>query len=187
MTDDVQTDIKKNVKKNRKKNGAAEKPEESVFLKKAAELQDQVQQLQDERDRLKDQLLRTAAEFDNFKRRSEKEFVNHLSWANEKLIVELLPVLDDLERSLGHARDDTSIQSILDGLQLIYKNLLSVLTKKGLAVMETRGTEFDPEQHQALMQVESADFASGTVTGEHLKGYKLNDKVIRHAQVLVAK
>lgn len=187
MTDDVQTDIKKNGRKSRKKPGPAEKTEESVFLKKATELQEQVQQLQEERDRLKDQLLRTAAEFENFKRRSEKEFVNHLSWANEKLIVELLPVLDDLERSLSHAKEETSLQTILDGQQLIYKNLLSVLTKKGLTVMETRGAEFDPEQHQALMQVDSADFASGTVTGEHLKGYKLNDKVIRHAQVLVAK
>lgn len=155
--------------------------------KKIKTLEARVEEISAERDQLKDQILRKMAEFENYKRRTEKEFLAHLENANEGLITELLPVIDDFERSITHAKKEQSGGSLLEGVELIYKNMLDVLSKKGLKVMDVIGKEFDAEMHQALVQVESEEVESGHITDQHLKGYTLNDKVIRHAQVLVAK
>ncbi len=155
---------------------------------KIKELQERIHKLEQEKEQLRDQALRKMAEFDNYKRRTEKEFLSILQNASESLIVELLPVLDDFERFLDHAKKESeNNQSMLEGVELIYKKLSTILEKQGLKKMETIGQEFDPEKHQALMQVESEEHESGHIVEEHLKGYTLNDKVIRHSQVLVAK
>ncbi|HGY57044.1 MAG TPA: nucleotide exchange factor GrpE [Caldithrix abyssi] len=155
---------------------------------KIKELQERIHKLEQEKEQLRDQALRKMAEFDNYKRRTEKEFLSILQNASESLIVELLPVLDDFERFLEHAKKESeNNQSMLEGVELIYKKLSNILEKQGLKKMETIGQEFDPEKHQALMQVESEEHESGHIVEEHLKGYTLNDKVIRHSQVLVAK
>ena len=143
--------------------------------------------LEEEKKQLKDQLLRKMAEFENYKRRTEKEFLAHLENANEGLITEILPALDDFERFLDHAEKDDNNESLKDGIALVYKKIYEVLEKKGLKVMESTGLEFDAEKHEALVQVDTEEFESGYITAEHRKGYTLNDKVIRHAQVLVAK
>lgn len=171
-------------KTRKKKKAASAKTKEA---KKIAALEEKVRTLEEERDQLKDQMLRKMAEFENYKRRTEKEFLAHLENANESLITELLPSLDDFERFLEHAEKDENNESLKDGIALIVKNIFDVLQKKGLKPMETIGHEFDTDRHEALMQVDSKEYESGMVAGEHLKGYLLNDKVIRHAQVLVVK
>ncbi len=155
--------------------------------KKIKELEEKLKKSEEEAAKFRDQLLRTAAEFDNYKRRTEKESLQLLLNANEKLITELLPVIDDLSRTLEHAETTDNTESLKEGVALVYKKLMSILEKQGLKEMKAKGEEFDPDKHQALMQVESDEHESGYITEEHLKGYTLNDKVIRHAQVLVAK
>ena len=163
------------------------KPKKTKEQKKIEELHKKVSDLEVTVNQLKDQGLRKAAEFENYKRRTEKEFLSHLEFATEGLITELLPVLDDFERSLEHASKPENSDSLIEGVELIYKKLVGILEKKGLKVMESVGEEFDTEKHQALMQVDSDQVESGHVVDQHLKGYYLNEKVIRHAQVLVAK
>ena len=161
----------------------------SKTQKKLAELEAKLSRLEEENAQLKEQNLRKIAEFENYKRRTEKEFLAHLEFANEELIKDLLPVLDDFERFLEHAGEETAQNgtSLKEGVTLIYKKMMGILQKKGLKAMESIGTEFDAEKHEALMQVESDTHDSGYIVDEHLKGYLLNDKVIRHSQVLVAK
>ncbi|MEJ2543533.1 MAG: nucleotide exchange factor GrpE [Calditrichaceae bacterium] len=163
------------------------KDKKSKEQKKIDELQNKNKELEDQINQLKDQNIRKIAEFENYKRRTEKEFLAHLEFANEGLIVELLPVLDDFERFLDHADDNDATKVFKDGVELVYRKLYSALEKKGLKVMEVIGEEFDSEKHEALMQVDSDEVESGYIVDQHLKGYLINDKVIRHAQVLVAK
>ncbi len=187
MTEKEQVMEEKDQKKS-EESTEKKKKTSSRSAKKIAELEKKVKALEEENQQLKDQYLRKLAEFDNYKRRTEKEFLAHLEFANEELIKELLPVLDDFERFLKHAEEeDVSAESLKEGVQLIYKKMMGVLEKKGLKAMESIGEEFDAEKHQALMQVESEKHESGYIVDEHLKGYTLNDKVIRHSQVLVAK
>ncbi|NOX88368.1 MAG: nucleotide exchange factor GrpE [Calditrichaeota bacterium] len=158
------------------------------YEKKIKDLEEKVQKLQEENESLREQNLRRIAEFENFKRRKEKEFLSVLQNANEELILELLPVVDDFERFLAHVNDpNQNVESLKQGIELIYKKFMQILEKQGLKPIEAVGSEFDAEKHQALMQVDSDKHESGYIVDEHLKGYTLNDKVIRHAQVLVAK
>jgi molecular chaperone GrpE len=151
------------------------------------ELQQSLAASLEEQNKLKDQLLRKMAEFDNYKRRTEKEFIDNIQNASKELIEELLPVIDDFERSIQHAELDKVKSPLLEGVQLIYKNLVKILSKRGLVPIDAVGKEFNPDEHDALVQVDSDKYESGFVVDVHLKGYKLNDKVIRHSQVLVSK
>ncbi|KAA3609865.1 MAG: nucleotide exchange factor GrpE [Calditrichaeota bacterium] len=155
--------------------------------KQVKDLKEKLAASSEEQEKLKDQLLRKMAEFDNYKRRTEKEFIENIQSASKELIEELLPVIDDFQRSINHAVSEKEKSTLLDGVQLVYKNLMKALTKRGLTEIEAIGTEFNPDEHDALMQVDSDKFESGFVVDEHQKGYKLNEKVLRHAQVLVSK
>ncbi len=187
------TEIKIEDKKEKeeKRTTSAKKGRESKQVKelkkKKEQLEEENKKLQGEVHNLKDQLLRKAAEFDNYKRRTEREFLDNIQNASQDLIVELLPIIDDLERSIAHAREAEQDAPMLQGIELIYKNLIALLEKRGLKAIEAVGQEFDPDKHNALMQMESDKYESGHVVEEHVKGYTLNDKVIRHAQVIVAK
>ena len=163
------------------------KEQQGKTKKRPTKSQIEISKLKREKEDLKDKLLRKAAEFDNYRKRTEREFLDRIKNANELLITDLLPVLDDFDRSLEHSKRNNEADSLLEGLELMHKKFLSVLQKEGLEVMPARGEAFDPDKHDALMQAESEDFESGTVIEEHLKGYILNGKVIRHAQVIVAK
>lgn len=180
---DKEEDSIQNEKDDQKK----KKLKKSKEQKKIEDLKGKIGELEAQVKQLNDQYLRKMAEFENYKRRTEKEFLAHLEFANEGLITELLPALDDFERSLEHADKAEDNKSLKEGVELIYKKLVTTLEKKGLKVMESVGEEFDADKHQALMQVDSDKHKSGYVVDEHLKGYLINDKVIRHAQVLVAK
>jgi molecular chaperone GrpE len=148
----------------------------------------EIKKLKQEKEELNEKLLRKVAEFDNYKRRTERDFLIRIQNAGEKLITELLTVLDDMERSIEHAKKHSEdVNSLIEGSELIYKKLLAILKKEGLESLNSVGENFDPEKHNALMQVESEEFESGKIIDEHLKGYELNGKVIRHSQVIVAK
>ncbi len=135
---------------------------------------------------LRDQLLRRAAEFENFKRRTESEISTLFKYANEGLITELLPVLDDFNRVLK-ADNNQDTETLRKGVELIYEKFKKTLEKQGLKDMESTGKPFDVNLHDALLQQESSEVEPNTVIDTVEKGYFLKDKVIRHAKVIVSK
>jgi molecular chaperone GrpE len=142
--------------------------------------------LRAERDALRDQLLRRAAEFENFKRRTREEKDVLIKYGNEGLLLGLLPVLDDFERSLDAGKTHPDFTSFFAGVEIIYGKLLRTLEQRGLTAMDAKGKPFDVDFHDALLQVPTAEAAPGTVLDVAEKGYLLHDKVIRHAKVTVA-
>jgi molecular chaperone GrpE len=137
-------------------------------------------------DLFKDLMYRKAAEFENYRKRAENDAASIVKFANESLIEELLPVLDDFERSLKSAKTSNDFESLYRGIGLIYQKLVKNLEKQGLKSFETVGKEFDVGFHDALLQMPRADVPPHTVIEEVEKGYTLNDKVIRHAKVVVS-
>lgn len=134
-----------------------------------------------------DHLRRLKAEFENYKKREEKQRIEFIKFASENLITELLVVMDSFDRALNGVHASHSLESFLPGVELIRKQLEDVLVKNGLAKIETVGNLFDPRIHEAIMQVESEEYPENTVTQELRKGYLLNNKVIRPAQIAVSK
>ena len=126
--------------------------------------------------------LRLMADFQNYKKRVEKEKKDLYSYANEKIMTELLAVLDNFERALDHDTGD----GFREGIEMIFKQLTDVLEKSGLAEIPALGEEFDPNVHSAVMTEETEDYESGKVSGVMQKGYTLNGKVIRPTMVKVA-
>lgn len=126
--------------------------------------------------------LRLMADFQNYKKRVEKEKSDLYSYANEKLATELLDVLDNFERALSH---DDSGDGFKEGMEMIFKQLYGVLEKAGLAEIPALGEDFDPNFHNAVMTEETEEYESGKVSGVMQKGYTLNGKVIRPSMVKV--
>lgn len=146
---------------------------------KLAEVEKQLEQY-------KDLLLRKAAEFENYKKRVEHESASIVKFATEELILEFLPIVDDLERSLKLSKDRKDFESFYKGVELIYQKMLKVLADQGIKSMETVGKEFNVNYHDALMQIPREDVPPHTILEEVEKGYTLHDKVIRHAKVIVS-
>ncbi len=142
-----------------------------------------VEALQAERDQLFDRLQRLAAEFDNFRKRAARERAEVYARANERLVKELIPILDDLGRALEAAAEHEEAK-LEDGVRLVHRALSDLLKKEGLAEIETDG-KFDPHVHEALLS-EPSDEEEGSVIEVVQKGYKLGDKVLRPARVVVA-
>ncbi|MNC27216.1 heat shock protein GrpE [compost metagenome] len=130
--------------------------------------------------------LRVQADFDNFRRRTQKEKEELAQYATSKLVGELLSVLDNFERALVTAPGNAESEAFTKGINMIFRQLEGVLKSEGLAAMETVGQPFNPEYHQAIMQVESEEYEEGIVTEEVQKGYLLKDKVLRPAMVKVS-
>ena len=128
--------------------------------------------------------LRLMADFQNYKRRVEKEKADVYAYANEKLVGELLDVIDDFERALAHEGD--AAEGFAEGMRMIFKNFKGVLEKSGMEEIEALGVRFDPNVHNAVMTGKSGKFASGFVCEVLQKGYKLNKRVIRPSMVKVA-
>lgn len=135
---------------------------------------------------LQDRLLRLAAEFDNYKKRTAREFENIIKNANENLILDLVNILNSFSRAVESPQNNQSLEGFKAGVELIHGQLKNLLSKEGLEEIKAKGEKFDPALHEAVMQLES-DQEEGTVLEEISKGYKLNGKVIRHSQVVVAK
>ena len=148
--------------------------------------EEKINQLETEVLEFKDKLLRKAAEFENYKRRTENDQMNLLTYAAESFIKKLLPVVDDFERSLQHIEDAQDIDAIKQGIKLIYDKLMKVFQEQGVKKIDSVGKHFDVEYHEALMQRADDSVESHTVLDELEKGYTYNDKVIRHAKVIVS-
>jgi molecular chaperone GrpE len=134
----------------------------------------------------KDQLLRKAAEFDNFKKRTDAEYLERIRYASESLIEDLLPVIDDLERSLKAGKGKAADDIFYSGIELVYQKFLKILASRGMKPYDSLGKSFDTAHHDALMQMAKAGVPPHTVIEEIEKGYMLHDKVLRHAKVVVS-
>ncbi|MFC1557265.1 nucleotide exchange factor GrpE [candidate division KSB1 bacterium] len=155
--------------------------------KRKSLLQHKINLLREEVDTLKDQLLRKMAEFENFRKRNERERSFLIKVASEDVIVTILPIIDDLERSLSQPQETANDKSFREGVGLIHNKMTKILESKGLKVMETDGKVFDPQLHEAMLQIENKEVPSNHIIETFEKGYYLNDKVIRHAKVSVSK
>jgi len=140
-------------------------------------------QLEDEKDRC----LRLNAEFENQRKRLQKEKEEFVKYANEKLIIEFIDIMESLERGLENAKGSNNKDKLVHGMELIYKQLKNVLEKNGLAPIKALGAKFDPYKHEAMMQTPSEDNEEGTILEEFARGYMLNNKVIRYSKVRVSK
>jgi molecular chaperone GrpE len=173
--------------------GAPQPPSSPAELQKKNEqlramLEDSTSRAAQTQERLKDtheRLLRTAAEFDNYRKRAQKEKDDTRKFAVESLLKDFLPVADNLERALDHAEEHDPRQ-VIDGVRLVQKMLADALSKHGIVGFSAVGQPFDPNLHEALMQEES-DRPAGTVISEMARGYKLHDRLVRPAAVVVAR
>lgn len=165
-------DEKETVEQNEEK--LIDKTEEKI-----AELEAQVKEWHDK-------FLRKAAEFENYKRRTENDQLNLINYAAESFIAKLLPVIDDFERSLQHIDDDNNADAVKEGIKLVYEKLLKVLDEQGVKKMKVKGEPFNVDYHDALMQRKDDSVPPHTVLEEIEKGYLYRDKVIRHAKVIVS-
>jgi molecular chaperone GrpE len=152
----------------------------------AGEAGEQLASLEAELTEAKDQLLRRTAEMDNMRRRHEGERMQLIFEANKRLITDLLPTLDDLERTLSFVKPEEK-NNFSTGVELVYKNFQKVLETYGVKVIESVGKPFDVHLHDALMEEVRDDIEPGMITTEVQKGYMMNDTVLRHAKVIVSK
>ena len=134
----------------------------------------------------RERYLRTAAEFDNARKRAAREREEYTRYANESLLRELLPVLDNFDRALQAARGEAGAAAVTAGIELIQRELLRVLEKVGVTPFVSVGQPFDPERHEAVARVPAVHQPEGTVVSETARGYMLNGRVLRAAMVTVA-
>jgi len=137
--------------------------------------------------RLRDQLLRTAADFDNYRKRTRRDIEDAQKKGTEELLRNLLPVFDNLERAVTHAEQAADSKAIADGVKMVLKQFVDTLARSGIKRVAGVGTSFDPLVHEAIQQVESSDTTPGTIVAEIAPGYQLGDRLIRAAMVVVAK
>jgi molecular chaperone GrpE len=145
-----------------------------------------VEELRKQVEEKQDRLLRALAEAENFKRRTQRERDESVRYANESLLRDLIPVLDNLERALGAARTAGGAEGVVGGIELIHRELLKVLERAGVTRYSALGQTFDPTRHEAIARVVSVDAKPGTVVGETMPGYLLHNRVLRAALVSVA-
>ncbi|MEE1306186.1 MAG: nucleotide exchange factor GrpE [Agathobacter sp.] len=157
---------------------ASEKTKKGLFKKKKDKRDEQIEELTD-------QVKRQMAEFDNFRKRTEKEKSMMFDMGAKTIIEKILPVVDNFERGLAAVPEEQKDDPFVDGMDKIYKQMLTELENIGVKPIESVGTEFDPEFHNAVMQVESEEFESGVVAQELQKGYTYKDSVVRHSMVAV--
>jgi molecular chaperone GrpE len=150
-------------------------------------LKGQIDNLNQQVAELNDRHLRQAAEFDNFRRRNAKERVELIQTAGKDVITDLLVVLDDSERAQKQMEKTDDVNQIKDGIQLVFLKLRNTLSGKGLKAMESIGQEFNPDLHEAITEIDAGENMKGKVVDEVQKGYYLNDKIIRHAKVVVGR
>ena len=166
---------------------AEESPENPLENAEVPSLTDQLLEKDEELHALNDKYLRLAAEFDNYKRRVQRDQQDTIRFANEKLFKDLLPTLDNLERALQSGREQDRIEGLLEGVNLTYKHFLDTLQKMGIKQVSSVGEVFDPAKHQAVGQVESDTTPENVIVDEYQKGYFVHDRILRPAMVTVAK
>jgi molecular chaperone GrpE len=145
---------------------------------------DPQEELRKERDALQDRLLRTAAEFDNYRKRMDRERRELADYTAGEVLGEFLPIIDNLERALQAAAQDDPLRK---GVELIHRQMLDMLRKRGVKPIDALGADFDPNFHQAVIHEESAQHREGEVMAELQRGYLVGDRLLRPAMVKVAK
>ena len=166
---------KKKETKGKKDAAPDEAPDVQAAADPAAELQ-----------ALNDRLLRLQADFDNFRKRTNRERDSLYSRANEDLLLDLLPALDHMELALEHAETDGTPPALAEGFRLVREQLLTTLRKFGLSVVDAEGSEFDPNLHEAISHIQSDDVPANRILQQTRRGYLLGDKVLRAAEVVVS-
>jgi molecular chaperone GrpE len=147
---------------------------------------DAAAELRREMDALQDRLLRTAAEFDNYRKRVERERRDQADAARADAVEDLLPIIDNLERAL-RAPGGADVESYRKGVELVHQQMMDLLRRRGVKPVEAVGTDFDPRIHEAVVQESSPDHREGEVIEELRRGYTLGDRLLRPAMVKVAK
>ena len=137
-------------------------------------------------DELNDRVKRQMAEFDNFRKRSEKEKAGMFEMGAKSVIEQLLPIVDNFERGLGAISEENKADPFVDGMDKVYRQMTEMLDKLGVKPIEAVGCEFNPELHNAVMHVDDEESPDNTVVEEFLKGYTYRDQVVRHSMVKVA-
>lgn len=161
--------------------------QEPVAVEEEGQVPGELEALRQQVEEHKERYLRTQADFDNFRRRSRQEKEDFARYASSKLVEQLLPVLDNFERAIAASKDSGDAESLLKGVEMIRRQLDQVLEQEGLKQLEADGQPFNPEFHQAIMQVESEEHEEGIVVEVIQKGYMFKDRVLRPAMVKVAK
>ncbi|GEN46491.1 nucleotide exchange factor GrpE [Alkalibacillus haloalkaliphilus] len=150
-----------------------------------AEQLSEIEEVKQEKEALQDKLARLQADFDNFRRRTKKEKEADLKYKSQDIANDLIPVLDNFERALQVEVNDESTNSFAEGLEMVYNQFRQALEQHGIEEVEAEGVQFDPQKHQAVMQVSEEGYESNQVIEVLQKGYQLKDRVIRPAMVKV--
>ena len=179
------------MKKKRKELKHKEKKEKQIkkvkkVVKKDGKPSEELEKLKTENAELKDTFLRKVAEFENYKRRTDNEQANLLKYSGEHIITSLLPVIDDFERSLKHIKDAKDVNTVYDGLKIVFDKLMKTLNEQGISKIVAVGKQFDVEFHEAIMQKREEGVKPHTVLDEIETGYIYKDRVIRHSKVIVS-
>lgn len=151
------------------------------------ELQSQLAQKTKEAQEQHDRLLRLAAELENIKKRQEREIADLRQFANENLLKELLPIVDNLERALEHGRQSEAPEALMEGLELVNQDFLKVLSRFGVTPLDSLGERFNPAFHHAVMEEEAPEVEDQTVLKELQRGYLLQNRLLRPAMVVVSR
>ncbi len=160
--------------------------EEETPLSREEELENQVEELTGQLDNLKDKHLRLQAEFDNFRKRTMKEKAELILNGSEKSICSFLPIIDDMERALKTTETSTNVEAIREGFELIYSKFLSILSQNGVKIIETNEQPLNTDFHEAIAVIPApSEELKGKILDTVQTGYTMNDKVIRHAKVVV--
>lgn len=171
--------------------GAKKKPHKAKAEKETSEqdLEQQIRAAEEDAKQHYDKLLRVMAEFENFKKRMHKETSERLQYSTEKLLTDLLPVLDDFDRVLDHipGKSSKEMLSLVEGVKLVQKNMLAALEKHGLKEVPALGQPFDPNIHEAISTTQDKKRKPDTVSSVHRKGYTMHDRLLRAAMVTVNK
>jgi len=163
------------------------KKDKSKQSKKEKKLKEALENKTKEADEYLSQMKYLKADFDNYKKRMTREKEEFAKYANEKLVLEILTTLDNLERAINAGTENGEKTSLLEGVQMTYKQLLNVLEKEGVKCIKTEGEIFDPHLHECVMTEETNKHEEDAVLQEIQKGYTLNSRVIRHSKVKIAK
>ena len=173
------TDLQKKNNKTLKK-----KTIQTELKQKIKNLNLDIESIKSESEKYKEKNIRLLAEFDNYRRRSVTERQNLSKYSAEEFVKDLLPILDDFDRTLDNLKEDNPL---LEGVQMIKAKLIKILEDHGIEPFISIGKEFDPNLHEALMNQETVEEKEGIILNEFEKGYKYHDKILRHAKVVVSK
>jgi molecular chaperone GrpE len=168
----------------------SETDDDVVFPEEEAQESEEIDELEaarKERDRMREQLLRVAADFDNFRKRSRKEVEEVRRRSIEDTLREVLPIVDNLERAADAMGNATEVAAVVDGVHMVLRGFEDVANRLGLKRVESVGVQFDPTCHDAMQQQETDEYAPGTIVSEVVPGYYLGERLLRPAMVVVAK